>query len=328
MKEILNIGVLGCAKIAERSVIPAILELNNLYHLVGIASREVNKAVDFAKKFNTRSFDGYQSLIDCTDLDAIYIPLPNSLHAEWIEKALNNGKNILVEKSMACNYQDVIRLNNLAREKGLVLVENFQFRFHSQLQAIQKMLNDGLIGELRCIRSSFGFPGLPTETDIRYQLELGGGALLDAGAYPIKLAQIFMGHDIEVKAASLNKSADKVVDIWGGAYLKQNNGDLFAEIAFGFHHFYQCNIELWGSKAKLFSNRIFTANATYKPIVEIETALGKEIITLDTDNHFNNMLIHFSELIMNKHECECEDEYKQNIHQARLINEIKTRSNE
>ena len=324
--KIINIGILGCANIAKRSIIPAILELKNHYNLIGIASRDLKTAESVAANFGIQPFGAYQSLLDYSELDAVYIPLPNSLHAKWIEKALKKNIHVLVEKSMACEYQEVINLNNLAKTKGLVLVENFQFRFHSQLEALKKMMSDGVIGELRSLRSSFGFPGLPSQDDIRYKKELGGGALLDTGAYPLKIAQILLGADIEVSSATLNTLPDKDVDIWGGAYIKQKNGELFAEIAFGFNHFYQCNVELWGSKGKLYTNRIFTAPSGYEPIFEIETANGKEEIKLPTDNHFNNMLIHFYELIENKKDRE--NEYLQNINQARLINEIKQKSNE
>ena len=324
--KIINIGILGCANIAKRSIIPAILELKNHYNLIGIASRDLKTAESVAANFGIQPFGAYQSLLDYSELDAVYIPLPNSLHAKWIEKALNKNIHVLVEKSMACEYQEVINLNNLAKTKGLVLVENFQFRFHSQLEALKKMMSDGVIGELRSLRSSFGFPGLPSQDDIRYKKELGGGALLDTGAYPLKIAQILLGADIEVSSATLNTLPDKDVDIWGGAYIKQKNGELFAEIAFGFNHFYQCNVELWGSKGKLYTNRIFTAPSGYEPIFEIETANGKKEIKLPTDNHFNNMLIHFYELIENKKDRE--NEYLQNINQARLINEIKQKSNE
>ena len=324
--KIINIGILGCANIAKRSIIPAILELKNHFNLVGIASRNLETAESCAKSFEIQAFEGYQSLLDYPNLDAIYIPLPNSLHAEWIEKALQKNIHVLVEKSMACEYQEVINLNNLAKTKGLVLVENFQFRFHSQLETLKKMLSDGVIGELRSIRTMFGFPKLPSQDDIRYKKELGGGALLDAGAYPLKMAQILLGYDIEVTSANLNSLPDKEVDIWGGAYIKQKNGTLFADIAFGFDNFYQCSVELWGSKGKLFTNRIFTAPAKYEPVFTIETDKGKEEIKLPADNHFNNMLRHFYKLIINQKDRN--DEYIQNINQARLINEIKQKSNE
>lgn len=326
MNNKINIGVLGCASVADRYVIPAISALADRYNLIGIASRSEEKANKLALKFNCNAFSNYDDLLGDPDLQAVYIPLPNKLHSDWTEKALKNGLHALVEKSLSCSYEEVVRLNDLARKKKLVLLENFQFRFHSQLAHIIRLVNDGRVGELRCIRSSFGFPPFPDAENIRYQKTLGGGALLDAGAYPIKLAQIFMGEKVKVQAANLFMDEGKGVDIWGGAYLKQDNGDLFAEIAFGFDNFYQCNLELWGSKGKIYTNRIFTAAPGVRPVIEVETRDGKECIQLEEDRHFENILVHFHKLI--NHEIDANDEYAQNINQARLIAELRTKANE
>jgi hypothetical protein len=325
MSKKINIGVLGCANIAKAHLIPNIINLNEHYNLIGVASRTEGKANLFSEMFNTKCFFEYDDLLDIEDLDAVYIPLPNSLHFEWIKKALNKGVHVLVEKSLSCSYEKVLELNNIAKEKEMVLVENFQFRFHSQLEYIKKILQTGKIGDLRNVKSSFGFPPFNDKENIRYKKELGGGALLDAGAYPIKISQIFLGDDISVMASSLNFDKDKGVDTWGSAYLKQNNGCLSSEISFGFDNYYQCNVELWGSKGKLYTNRIFTAHNDYIPIIEIQTIDGMETIELDADNHFKNMLLHFYEQIFDKNKTD--DEYKQNIVQARLISEFKKKLN-
>lgn len=325
MSHKINIGVLGCADIAERLMIPSIVGLNQYFNLVGIASRNKDKAIKFAENFNTKAYDGYDELLNDPLLDAVYIPLPNALHTEWIEKALCSEVHVIVEKSLGCDYDEVLKINELAKSRSLVLLENFQFRFHSQLAFIKNMLEEGIIGELRCMRSSFGFPPFPDENNIRYKKELGGGALLDVGAYPLKLSQIILGYDLEIKASTLVYDKGKGVDIWGGAFLKQTNGVLFSEIAFGFDNYYQCNIELWGSKGKIYSNRIFTAPIGYEPVIELETAAGKETIKIPADQHFRNILIHFYDLIISKNGLE--NEYLQNINQAKLIAELKNMSN-
>ena len=318
---LVNIGVLGCANIARRYVVPAISRLKDQYVLSGIASRTKKKAEDFGSLFDTVSYKGYESLLNKAEIDAIYIPLPNSMHAEWIEEALARDIHVLVEKSMACNYEDVERLNRVASEKNLVLVENFQFRFHKQLAVIQNMVSNGIIGELRCIRSSFGFPPFPDADNIRYKKELGGGALLDAGAYPLKIAQIFLGHDIEVSAANLWFDNKKGVDIWGGAYLRQKDGPMFAEVAFGFDNFYQCNLELWGSEGKIYANRIFTAPPDFSPEIIIESSNLNDICHIEPHNHFEKILLHFYNLITTKEGLATE--YAQNINQSRLICEAR-----
>lgn len=326
LNDIVNIGVLGGSKFAIRSMIPTIQTMTDFFNLYGIASRKYDKSKELASQFNTIAFKDYDALIDDPSLDAIYIPLPNSLHKHWVERAMDNGIHVIVEKSLACNLKDVSMLCDLAKSKSVTLLENFQFRFHNQLATIMQLVEEGKIGELRCVRSSFGFPPFPDKDNIRYQKELGGGALLDAGAYPIKASQIFLGSDISVKAASLHYDAEKEVDIWGGAYLKQNDGPIFSEIAFGFDHHYQCSLELWGSSGKITANRIFTAPPGYAPEIILETNSGSKVITLAADDHFNNMLVHFSRLICGKEDRE--KEYTQNINQARLVNEVRDLADE
>lgn len=319
-----KIGVLSTANIAVRSIIPAIIDLPDQFELVGIASRSPQKSEEVAKLFNTKAFNDYDAILKPELLDAVYIPLPNSMHYEWVKKALEVNIHVLVEKSLGCNLQEVQDLNELAESKGLVLLENFQFRFHNQLEFIKEMVESGRIGAMRCLRSSFGFPPFADKDNIRYQAELGGGALLDAAAYPTKIVQLFLGEDLEVAAANLNYEAESSVDIWGGAYLKQKHGNQFAEIAFGFDHFYQCNIELWGSEGKIYTNRIFTAHPEYKPEVIIETKQGKEKIELEPDHHFQKMLLYFAGLMQSTDVKSFE--YKGNINQARLLDQIKAKA--
>ncbi len=323
--KLINIGVIGCAEIASRYVIPSILSLPNNFNLVGVASRTKEKASEFASKFDTVAFVDYNSLLDDNTIDAVYIPLPNALHADWIEKALKKNIHVLVEKSLACTYDDVIRLNDLAAKRKLALVENFQFRFHPQLKLIKSIVDNGDIGELRCFRSSFGFPPFKDEKNIRYQKDLGGGSLLDAGAYPLKLVQLFLGDSLQVTSSKLIYDEVKKVDIWGGASLKQTHGDLFGQVAFGFDNYYQCNLELWGSKGKVFTNRIFTAPPNYSTEIIKEVDNKAEKITVDPFNHFEGMLKHFSNLITTGKDLSTE--FNQNVNQSRLIHQVKEMAN-
>jgi predicted dehydrogenase len=324
MTKKINIGVLGCASIALRSMIPAIEEMRKYFNLIGIASRDMQRATEWAQKYKVLPFNGYQALLNEKKLDAVYIPLPNALHSEWIDKALDRGLHVLVEKTLACSRNEVEQLNEKAKRYNLILLECFQFRFHRQMAEIQNLIDVGTLGDLRCIRTSFGFPPFSNENNIRYQKALGGGALYDAGAYTIKISQILMGNNLFVAASKLNFENNKKVDIWGGGFLQQKEGKLFSEIAFGFDHFYQCNLEILGSIGKLYTNRLFTAPPDFEAEIVIETNKEKQIIKVPADNHFNNLLFHFYKLIHNT--CSAEYEYIQNINQARLIEEFKIKA--
>lgn len=321
MSNTIKIGILGAAQIAQRSVIPEILENEN-FELVGIASKTFGNSLEMQNRFNCEFFPYYEQLFDI-NLDAIYIPLPNSEHFEWIDHAVERGINVLVEKSMVTSLDDAIYLNNKASEAGVVLMENFQFRFHSQLKYIQDLIQDDVIGDIRLIKSHFGFPPFADKNNIRYFKKLGGGALFDAGAYPVKLTQLLLGQEVSVKASRLNYQKEFDVDIWGSAQIEHDASGVTSQIGFGFDHAYQNSLEVWGTKGTLSTNRIFTARPDHAPEIEVTANNDKQFIKLSPDNHFRNMLVHFYKQIA----CECSKEYTDNINQARLIEEIRLGSN-
>jgi NDP-hexose-3-ketoreductase len=314
----LRLGVLGCANIAKRSVIPAILSIPE-YELIAIASRKIEKAKEFSEHFNCEGIVGYQNLLNREDVDVIYMPLPTGLHEEWVLKGLEAGKHILVEKSLAMNYDSAQRMVEFAQKKGLLIMENFMFLYHGQHEFVKNLISKGEIGELRCFRSSFGFPPL-AEDNFRYDKELGGGALLDAAAYTVRASQLFLGKDISVEAASLNNMNSKV-DLFGGAFLKAKNG-MFAEVAFGFDNFYQCNYEIWGSKGKIIVPRAFTLGAEFKPMIILEQQSDVFNYEVDSENHFINILQEFRKCISDR---AFKMKYEEILNQSRLLQEIRNK---
>lgn len=316
----IHIGILGTASIAVRSIIPTILSLKERFQLIGIASRDLSKAISFANSFQCEAYQNYEDLLKDGAIDAVYIPLPNSLHNKYVQMALDLGKHVLVEKSLGCNLAEVNEMNSKARTKSLVLLENFQFRKHSQFQKIINLVNDGIIGELRLSRVAFGFPPFPDPNNIRYDPELGGGALLDAGAYALKIAPYFLGENIFVSQATMSKDY-LGVDLWGSGVIGQKDGALTCQFGFGFDNSYQCSLELWGSLGKLSTNRIFTAPPHYCPKLLIEKAGTIDEQTLSKDDHFINMLNYFYELINGSSDREIE--YRGNLMQGELIDQFK-----
>lgn len=310
----LRVGILGCANIAIRFLAPAFAEHPN-FELVAFAGRNADKTKATADKFSCEAIDGYQSLIERTDIDMVYVPLPNALHKEWCIKALQSGKHVLCEKSIGCTPEEVADIIATARQHNRLVIENFQFRFHFQHQWVKQQLATGVLGEIRCFRSSFGFPPFADANNIRYSKVLGGGALLDAGAYTLKALQFMLGGDFRVKAATLWQPDTAEVDLAGGIYLDNAQG-IMAELAFGFDHFYQCNYELWGSKGKLTCHRAFTAPPGFAPTVTVEYQGDQKTITLPADNHFQNMLTHFYNTVQSG---DFEDEYQQILQQANYV---------
>ena len=291
-----RIGVLGCAKIAQRSVIPAIRNLKNDFELIAVASRTTEKANEFAREFSCEPIVGYEHLLDRDDIDAIYVPLPTGLHFEWVGKAINTGKHVYVEKTFASTLTQTQTLISNASNKNIALMEGYMFLYHRQQNIALSMLRDGELGELRHFHGCFGFPPLPLD-DFRYDEDLGGGVLMDAAGYPLRAAQFFCGEDLSIQAAALYRDPVKGNSLWGSAYLANQSG-LGASIAFGFDNAYQCRYEIWGSLGRLVAERAYTPGPTVSPRLFFESAGGTRIIDVEPDNHFSAALLEFRNLII------------------------------
>jgi predicted dehydrogenase len=314
----IRIGVMGCANIAQRLVIPAILDLPDRYQLVAVASRTADKAALMAGQFNTEAITGYENLLDRSDIDAVYMPLPTGLHKKWITQSLQAGKHVFAEKSLAMDYADASQMVALAREKNLLLMENFMFRHHSQHTWVWQQLEQHTIGDIRLFRSQFGFPPLD-KNNFRYDADAGGGSLLDAAAYTVKASQWFLGSQLEVTSAALYMDPGKQVDIYGNASLINKNGTV-AQVSFGFDNFYQCNYEFWGSKGRIFAERAFTPKPAEKPFMLLEKQGDRQKIEMPADNHFVRILEAFHNIIISgKHNIHLEEITEQ----SRLLTRIR-----
>ncbi len=293
----LRIGVMGCADIAWRAMIPAMIRCDKV-NLVAVASRTEAKARKFADQFNCDAVIGYAKLLERNDIDAVYMPLPTGLHHEWVLKTLDADKHILVEKSFAENYDSARTMVDRARMKKLLVMENFLFPHHSQHNRVKNLIARGEIGEIQLLRSTFGFPPLPRD-NFRYARSLGGGALLDAGAYVVKASTLFLGSDLILLGATLKYDKDLGVDIYGDAMFKNTSGQV-AQVSFGFNYYYQCRVELLGTEGKLIVERAFTPPPAYKPVVWLERQDVQQRYTLSADDYYVNMLRFFAATVKKK----------------------------
>ena len=207
-------GIIGTANIARAVFLPGLRQAGG--EASAVAGRDSGRAAKFASDNGIgRSVVGYQTLIDDPDIDALYIPLPNALHAEWTIRALEAGKPVLCEKPLCGVLPDTERVLATARRTGTLLWEAFSFPFHAQLEELKRLVADGAIGELMEIKSNFHFT-VRNPANIRLSRELQGGALLDVGCYPVRLAQELFGPDHESAWARARAGGDGVdVDTWG-----------------------------------------------------------------------------------------------------------------
>jgi predicted dehydrogenase len=207
-------GIAGTANIARAQFLPALRQAGGI--AAAVASRDAARAAQFASDNGIeRSIAGYENLMTDPGLDALYIPLPNALHAEWTIRALEAGRPVLCEKPLCGTLPDTERVLEVAGRTGTPLWEAFAFPFHPQLHEIAKLLQDGVIGQLMEIKSNFHF-SLRNPANIRLSRQLQGGALLDVGCYPVRLAQELFGPAYDAAWASAVMGGDGVdVDTWG-----------------------------------------------------------------------------------------------------------------
>jgi|APSaa5957512622_1039677.scaffolds.fasta_scaffold31919_1 predicted dehydrogenase len=318
----LRIGVMGCASIALRAMIPAIKKCCHL-HLVAVSSRTEKKARQSSDFFGCEAITGYEKMLERDDIDAVYMPLPTGLHEKWVTKTLEAGKHILVEKSFTDDFEAAIRMVNLARFKNLLIMENYLFPHHFQHSWVMDLISSGGIGKIHLLRATFGFPPLP-EDDFRYKANLGGGALIDAGGYVVKAAQLFLGFDLKLLGASLFYDHELGVDIYGDALLKNHQGQV-AQLSFGFNYYYQCCCEFLGTKGKLILEKAFTPAPGFKPIVRLEYQDFKKEIMLPSDNHYLNMCNFFVKTV--KFPNEYSTHLETILNQVKLLDKIRKESN-
>ncbi|MGQ4717412.1 Gfo/Idh/MocA family protein [Streptomyces anulatus] len=294
MTDTLRIGVLGCAGIARRRILPAIAATEGV-ELTAVASRDEARARETAAPYGARPVHGYQALLDRDDIDAVYVPLPAALHERWTEAALHAGRHVLAEKPLTTDPAATGRLLTLARRSDLFLMENVMFVHHGQHDAVRELLADGAIGELRGFSAAFAVPRLP-DGDIRYRADLGGGALWDTGVYPVRAALHLLGDALTVEGAVLTGGPGQEVDTAGTALLSTPEG-VAVQLAFGLDHAYRSGYEFWGSEGVLSVDQVFTPPADHRPEVRLRQGAGTRTLRLPAQDQVTATIAAFARAV-------------------------------
>ena len=320
--KIVRIGIIGCSNVAKKSAIPAIKAVKDA-KLISIASREVEKAKLWASE-NNIEFDNYDSLIERKDIDVVYISLPIGLHEEWAVRAAENGKHIICEKSLAESYTSVKRIVEVCRKNGVVLYENFMCSYHPQHQKVISLMKEGMIGKPLVLKGYFGFPPM-NSSNFRYDKELGGGSLNDAGAYTVFIARKMLGEPIKV-TSTFNMDKENEVDINGSAILEFADNKT-ALISFGFDNIYQNNYSIWGNKGKIKVHRAFSIPPNLKPMIELITNDGASEKITDIDilpaNQFQLIFEDFFNTVINLDKVKINNIYAEILSQAKVMEALR-----
>ena len=264
-ERVVRFGVLGCGSIARRAMLPVLVS-TSCGKLVAVASRSRETAMKCATEFSCEFEVGYENLLARCDIDAVYIALPIGLHARWAIAAAKHGKNVLCEKTLASSLQETREMISACKLSGVALLEGFSYQFHPQHRVVDDLVAAGDIGEPILFQAWLGFP--PIDSPHRYDPALGGGALLDAGTYPVHAARRFFKTEPTILSAQLEKG-DKAVEIYGSIHLKFGSGQS-AIAGFGFNFMYRNSYTVWGTEGMVTLCRAFSIPPQLAPTLVLE----------------------------------------------------------
>jgi predicted dehydrogenase len=254
-------GILGTGRITPRIAVP--LAGSSTNRVVAVASRDASRASEYAARYDiARSFGSYQALIDDSEVDAVYVALPNHLHPEWTIRALEAGKHVLSEKPMAQTVEDVDEIGAVARRTNRIAMEGFMYLHHPQTRRALEIVRAGDLGEIRLVQGAFTFV-LTHPGDPRLEPTMGGGALWDVGGYPISLAHRVAGSPPD-QASGFARHGPTGVDLTMVGQLHYPGG-MLAQLFASFEAPDREHVEIVGSEATLIIDPAFLPNLDGRP---------------------------------------------------------------
>lgn len=291
-------GVLGCARVFERRMVPAFREASNA-ELVAVASRDQSKASAMAERHGIeRAYGGYEALLADPSIDAVYIPLPNDLHVEWTLAALAAGKNVLCDKPLSLDAAGASRCARAAKDSGLRLMEGFMVRHHPQHARVREWIASGAIGEPVRFSAVFTYPATADHAGIRWNPAQGGGSFLDVGVYPVDAARWVFGSAPQAVTVVGTMDPGTGVDIHADGILEFSGGRT-ATFSCGFDQVFCSRYEVVGRDGVITAERAFQVGESG---VRLRIrAHGSDDETVEEFPHVNQWALevaHFGECVL------------------------------
>jgi predicted dehydrogenase len=285
-------GVLSTARIGAAIIEGA--RQSSAADVVAVASRSAAAAAAFAQLHGiARAHGSYEELLADPDVEAVYIPLPNSMHVEWTLRALRAGKHVLCEKPMDRRPERVAAAFAVADAAGLVLSEAFMWRHNPQAAGVRELLDDGAIGDVRLVRACFSF-SLAGDADVRLDPALDGGALMDVGCYCVSGARMVAGEPVSVSAEAVTGPTG--IDMRMTALLRFD-GDVLATIDCGFDIPPRDELEIVGSEGRLVLDDPWHCR---RPQIVFERGTEREVMKLKPVNSYRLQLEDLSAAIRDR----------------------------
>lgn len=295
-------GILGAARINQQ-LMPAIVAAHNS-ELIAIASRRPNAAAETLKKYaphitGVQIFSSPEGLLANDNIQAVYIPLATEEHAKWTLLAIAAGKHVLCEKPMALHAKDIAAIETASKEKNVKVMEGFMYRFHPQFQRIQEIIQSGIIGEVRSVRTNFTYPMQPARLyRVERPISQGGGAMWDIGCYAIHAARSAFGNSKAQSVSALANYNKHGADISSSGIIDFGDGK-YAQFNFSFQHARRAEFEIIGTTGGLKCENVWAKQDDSAQISYWSDTEGEQSETLTAANHFQLEIEHFSDCVLN-----------------------------
>ncbi len=285
-----GVAVWGLGEHARRNIVPAFRTTKEA-HLVGVLSRDTELSSVIAQQEGVRSYPNAAAMLGDGAVEAIYLAVSTGLHARLGQTVLEAKRHLWCEKPLAATESERETLLDMGTDFGVAVYEAAMFQYHPQFQRLLQLVHEEEIGRLVSVTARFGFPHLDAG-GFRYSKH-GGGALLDAGYYPVAAALGLMSGLIDVRGAVVGREAGYDVDTFGAALLSSSEG-ASGFLDWGFGRGYRNEIELWGTQGTIFVERAFSKPADLDTSIRIRTGSGERVEQTGAANQFSRMLDEFA----------------------------------
>ena len=252
-------GILSTAGIAQKELIPAFERATNANVAAIATSSDLDKAATVANQFHIEKVYGtYEELLADSDIDAVYIPLPNHLHKKWVIEAARAGKHILCEKPAALNTEEVLEMKQVCEEEGVLFMEGFMYYFHPQHDWVKEIIESGEIGDVKYMQAGFSFylGDDRREGSIKMTRETGGGSLYDVGCYAVHSLRNILGSEPDSVHVHAMKDPNTNVDTDVVSYMMFPNG-VKASFDVSFNYARRAEYTVYGTKGRIIVPRAY-----------------------------------------------------------------------
>lgn len=293
----LKIGVIGASNHFIKRVVLPVKQLDNI-ELYGIASRSEIKAQELAKEFAIPNYYGsYEALLLDNNVDAVYIPLPNHMHAEWIKKSADAGKHILCEKPLCMNTSEAEEVLEYTQRKNVILTEAFMYKFHPQWQFIRDIVRTNNIGKISYVHTSFSYNN-PAPNNIRNILEYGGGAIRDIGCYAISVPRFILDKEPVQVVSHVVKHPEFKTDMLSSALLDFGGTRASFHVGTASDGFQK--VDIIGTAGNIIVHLPFNTYSDVPAKVTVTTGIGVREVNFDPVDQYGLMFKAFADSIINK----------------------------